>query len=73
MKLKALLPARPHGESGWVGRVLTTGVAVAVLATARPEPADSWVWAVLVTGFVVFVVGSFLMAARPYVSFGLLT
>lgn len=73
MKLKSLLPARPHGESGWVGRVLTTGVAVAVLATARPEPADAWVWAVLATGFVVFVVGSFLMAARPYVSFGLLT
>ncbi|HEY3557872.1 MAG TPA: histidine kinase [Kribbella sp.] len=73
MKLKALLPARPHGESGWVGRVLTSGVAVAVLATARPEPADAWVWAVLVTGFVVFVAGSVLMAARPYVAYGLLT
>jgi signal transduction histidine kinase len=73
VKLKALLPTRPHGESGWVGRLLTAGVAVVVLATARPEPAQGWVWAVLVTGFVVFVVGSFLMAARPYVAFCLLS
>lgn len=71
MKVKALLPSRPYGESGWVGRVLTGGVAIAVLSTARPEQA--WVWGVLVTGFVVFVVGSFLMTSRPYVAFGLLT
>ncbi|WP_427895688.1 sensor histidine kinase [Kribbella sp. GL6] len=70
MKLKALLPARPHGESGWVGRVLTAGVAIAVLTTARP--ADSWVWVVLGVSFAVFLVGSVLMSARPYVAFGLL-
>ncbi|MFF0270289.1 sensor histidine kinase [Kribbella sp. NPDC004536] len=71
MKLQALLPARPHGESGWVGRVLTTGVAIAVLATARP--ADVWVWVVLGVSFGVFVVGSVLMAARPYGAFALLS
>ncbi|WP_350277583.1 histidine kinase [Kribbella sp. HUAS MG21] len=71
MKLKALLPARPYGESGWIGRALTSGVAIAVLATARP--AQNWVWGVLVTCFVVFVVGSFLMTSRQYVAFGLLT
>jgi signal transduction histidine kinase len=70
VKLQALLPARPHGESGWVGRVLTTGVAVAVLATARP--AAAWVWVVLGVTFVAFVVGSVLMSARPYVSLALL-
>ncbi|HWD80807.1 MAG TPA: histidine kinase [Kribbella sp.] len=71
MKLKALLPSRPHGESGWVGRVLTAGVAIAVLATARP--ADSWVWVVLAATFCVFLVGSVLMATRPYVAFALLS
>ncbi|MGW7680087.1 sensor histidine kinase [Kribbella sp. NPDC054772] len=70
-KLAAVLPSRPHGESGWVGRVLTGGVAVAVLATARP--ADAWVWVVLCTGFVVFAIGSVLMAERPYLSLVLLT
>ncbi|WP_410788377.1 sensor histidine kinase [Kribbella sp. C-35] len=70
MKLKALLPPRPHGESGWVGRVLTTGVAIAVLATARP--ASAWVWVVLGVTFALFVVGSVLMTARPYVSLALL-
>lgn len=70
MKLKALLPPRPHGESGWVGRVLTTGVAVAVLATARP--AAAWVWVVLGVTFALFVVGSVLMTARAYVSLALL-
>ncbi|GAA1118598.1 histidine kinase [Kribbella jejuensis] len=71
MKLKALLPPRPHGESGWVGRVLTAGVAIAVLATACP--ADSWVWVVLGVTFAVFLAGSMLMAARPYVAFALLS
>ncbi|MFC6155921.1 sensor histidine kinase [Kribbella jiaozuonensis] len=71
MKLKALLPTRPHGESGWVGRVLTAGVVVAVLATARP--ADAWVWVVLSVSFVVFCVGSVLMASRPYAALGLLS
>ncbi|MGW5191387.1 sensor histidine kinase [Kribbella sp. NPDC004138] len=71
MKLKARLPPRPHGESGWVGRVLASGVAVAVLSTARP--ADSWVWVVLGVGFALFLAGSVLMTARPYVSFALLS
>ncbi|WP_328998201.1 histidine kinase [Kribbella sp. NBC_00709] len=71
MNLKALLPTRPHGESGWVGRALTAGVVVAVLATARP--ADAWVWVVLGVSFVVFAVGSVLMAARPYVALALLS
>lgn len=71
MKLKVLLPTRPHGESGWVGRVLTAGVAIAVLVTARP--ADSWVWVVLGVSLGVFLVGSVLMATRPYVAFALLT
>ncbi|NIK61032.1 histidine kinase [Kribbella shirazensis] len=70
MKLRAVLPSRPYGESGWVGRILTSGVAVAVLATA--QPAQAWVWAALIAGFVVFVVGSVLMTSRPYVAFGLL-
>lgn len=70
MNLKAVLPTRPHGESGWVGRVLTAGVAVAVLATARP--AAAWVWVVLGVSFVVFLAGSILMAARPYVALVLL-
>ncbi|WUJ68240.1 histidine kinase [Kribbella soli] len=71
MNLKALLPTRPHGESGWVGRVLTAGVVVAVLATARP--ADAWVWVVLSVSFVVFAVGSVLMASRPYAALALLS
>ncbi|MET9275929.1 histidine kinase [Kribbella sp. NPDC003557] len=71
MKLKALLPSRPHGESGWVGRALTSGVAVAVLATARP--ADGWVWVVLGVSFALFLAGSVLMVARPYVAFSLLS
>ncbi|MFF0345513.1 sensor histidine kinase [Kribbella sp. NPDC004875] len=70
-RLAAVLPSRPHGESGWVGRVLTAGVAVAVLATARP--ADAWVWVALCTGFVVFAIGSVLMAERPYLALVLLT
>ena len=71
MNLKALLPTRPHGESGWVGRILTAGVVVAVLATARP--ADGWVWVVLTVSFVVFVIGSVLMASRPYAALVLLS
>ncbi|MFI5693448.1 sensor histidine kinase [Kribbella sp. NPDC051586] len=70
MNLKAVLPTRPHGESGWVGRVLTAGVVVAVLATARP--ADAWVWGVLGVSFAVFGVGSVLMASRPYAALALL-
>ena len=70
-KVASYLPARPHGESGWVGRVLTAGVAVAVLATARP--ADAWVWVVLGAGFAVFLAGSVLMAERPYAALGLLS
>ena len=70
-RLRSLLPARPHGESGWVGRALTGGVAIAVLATAHP--AGGWVSVMLVAGLVAFLVGSFLMAARPYVALGLLT
>ncbi|MDX3006665.1 histidine kinase [Kribbella solani] len=73
MSLKALLPTRPHGESGWVGRVLTTGVAIAVLATARPDPASHWVWLVLGAGLVVFIIGTLLMTSRPYTAFVLLT
>ncbi|MEU4290262.1 sensor histidine kinase [Kribbella sp. NPDC026596] len=71
MTLKAYLPARPHGESGWVGRVLTGGVAIAVLATARP--ADAWVWVVLGVSFVAFLAGSTLMATRPYGALTLLS
>jgi len=71
VKLKALLPPRPHGESGWVGRVLASGVAIAVLSTARP--ADSWVWVLLGMSFALFLAGSVLMTARPYVSFALLS
>jgi signal transduction histidine kinase len=71
LSLLSLLPKAPHGESGWVGRVLTAGVAIAVLATAHP--ADAWVWVVLGSGFVAFLVGSVLMGSRPYVAFGLLT
>ncbi|MGW6282608.1 sensor histidine kinase [Kribbella sp. NPDC055071] len=69
--LLSLLPKAPHGESGWVGRILTAGAVAAVLATARP--ADAWVWWVLGVGFVVFAVGSVLMGSRPYLAFGLLT
>jgi signal transduction histidine kinase len=71
LRLTEILPRRPHGESGWVGRVLTAGVAIAVLATARP--ADGWVWAVLGASFVVFLAGSVLMAARPYAALTLLS
>jgi signal transduction histidine kinase len=70
-RLAALLPRRPHGESGWVGRALTGGVAIAVLATANP--AGGWVRVALGAGLVMFLIGSFLMAERPYVALGLLT
>ncbi|MEU4197969.1 histidine kinase [Kribbella sp. NPDC026611] len=69
-RLRGLLPSRPHGESGWVGRLLASGVAIAVLSTARP--ADAWVWVVLAVTFVMFLAGTFLMSARPSVAFGLL-
>ena len=71
MKVKEYLPTRPHGESGWVGRVLTGSVAIAVLATAHP--AHGWIRIVLGAGLVVFLIGSFLMAERPYVALGLLS
>jgi signal transduction histidine kinase len=71
LSLLSLLPKRPHGESGWVGRILTAGAVTAVLTTARP--ADAWVWVMLGAGFVVFLLGSALMASRPQVAFGLLT
>ncbi|MEU4602268.1 histidine kinase [Kribbella sp. NPDC023972] len=60
-----------HGESGWLGRALTSGVAIAVLTTARP--AESWAWLVLGGGLAVFLVGTALMTARPYVALALLT
>jgi signal transduction histidine kinase len=59
-----------HGESGWLGRALTSGVAIAVLTTARP--AESWAWYVLGGGLAVFLVGTALMTARPYVALALL-
>ncbi|TWD82857.1 signal transduction histidine kinase [Kribbella amoyensis] len=59
-----------HGESGWLGRLLTSGVAVAVLATARP--AEPWAWFVLAAGFAAFLIGTFLMTAREWWAFGLL-
>ncbi|MFI6831339.1 sensor histidine kinase [Kribbella sp. NPDC050241] len=70
-RLAAVLPARPHGESGWVGRVLTTGVVIAVLATARPD--DHRVWIVLSAGLALFMAGTALMATRKHVALGLLT
>jgi signal transduction histidine kinase len=71
LSLLKTLAKRPHGESGWVGRLLTAGVAIAVLATA--DPAHGWVRIVLWSGLAVFLAGMVLMAARPYVAFGLLT
>jgi signal transduction histidine kinase len=71
VNVSTLMPARPHGESGWIGRLLTTGVAIAVLATARP--ADTWVWMVLGVTFATFVAGTVLMTARPYVALTLLS
>jgi signal transduction histidine kinase len=61
----------PHGETGWLGRVLTAIVAVAVLSAARP--ADRWVWWVLGPGLFLFLAGTTLINARPYVALGLLT
>ncbi|TCO35796.1 signal transduction histidine kinase [Kribbella steppae] len=59
-----------HGESGWLGRALTSAVAIAVLTTARP--AESWAWFVLGGGLAMFMVGTVLMTARPYVALALL-
>ena len=71
MKWTTYLPARPHGEAGWIGRLLTGGLAIAVLATAHP--AHGWIRIVLVVGLVAFLVGSVLMAQRPYVALALLS
>ena len=59
-----------HGESGWLGRALTAGVAIAVLTTARP--AERWAWFVLGGGLVLFLAGTLLMTVRPYVALALL-
>ena len=59
-----------HGESGWLGRALTTVVAIAVLTTARP--AEGWAWFVLGGGLAVFLAGTVLMTVRPYVALALL-
>jgi len=59
-----------HGESGWLGRALTSGVAIAVLTTAHP--AEDWAWFVLGGGLAVFMAGTVLMTARPYVALALL-
>lgn len=59
-----------HGESGWLGRALTSFVAIAVLATARP--AEGWAWFVLGGGLAVFLAGTVLMTVRPYVALALL-
>ncbi|MFI7062684.1 sensor histidine kinase [Kribbella sp. NPDC050124] len=59
-----------HGESGWLGRGLTTVVAVAVLSTSRPV--EAWAWFVLGGGLAVFLAGTVLMTARPTIALGLL-
>jgi signal transduction histidine kinase len=58
------------GETGWLGRAMTSAVAIGVLATARP--ADRWVWAVLGFGLLAFLAGTVLMTLRPYWALGLL-
>ena len=70
-RLVARLPSAPHGESGWLGRVLTSVVAIGVLSSARP--ADHWVWLVLGPGLLVFLAGTVLMSARPRLALALLT
>ncbi|MGW1345510.1 sensor histidine kinase [Kribbella sp. NPDC002412] len=59
-----------HGESGWLGRGLTTVVAVAVLSTSRPV--EPWAWFVLGGGLAVFLAGTVLMTVRPGLAYGLL-
>jgi signal transduction histidine kinase len=58
------------GETGWLGRAMTSAVAIGVLATARP--AEPWVWAVLGAGLLAFLTGTFLMTLRPSCALGLL-
>lgn len=58
------------GETGWLGRAMTSAVAIGVLATARPE--QRWVWVVLGVGLVTFLAGTFLMNYRPYWALGFL-
>ncbi|TDD62144.1 sensor histidine kinase [Kribbella antibiotica] len=59
-----------HGDSGWLGRVMTAAVAVGVLGTARP--ADPWVWFALGAGLLAFLAGTVLMAVRPRLTLVLL-
>ncbi|MFK4086433.1 sensor histidine kinase [Kribbella sp. NPDC020789] len=68
--MRSRLPAGMHGDSGWLGRIMTAAVAIGVLATARP--ADGWVWLVLGPGLAVFLAGTLLMTVRPRLALGLL-
>ncbi|GAA0944999.1 histidine kinase [Kribbella koreensis] len=58
------------GETGWLGRAMTSAVSIGVLATARPE--RQWVWVVLAAGLAAFLAGTFLMNWRPYWALGFL-
>ncbi|GAA1678464.1 histidine kinase [Kribbella yunnanensis] len=69
--LKARLPGGMHGDSGWLGRVMTAAVAIGVLGTARP--ADRWVWFALGTGLAAFLAGTWLMTSRPRLALVLLS
>ncbi|MFC9692344.1 sensor histidine kinase [Kribbella sp. NPDC056951] len=69
--LKARLPGGMHGDSGWLGRVMTAAVAIGVLGTARP--ADRWVWFALGAGLAAFLAGTWLMTSRPRLALVLLS
>ncbi|MEV8372820.1 histidine kinase [Kribbella sp. NPDC056861] len=58
------------GETGWLGRAMTSSVAIGVLATSRPS--EQWVWAVLGAGLLTFLAGTALMTLRPTWAVGLL-
>jgi signal transduction histidine kinase len=58
------------GETGWLGRAMTSAVSIGVLATARPDP--RWVWVVLGAGLVAFLAGTVLMNYQPYWALGFL-
>ncbi|MDX6263913.1 MAG: hypothetical protein QOH84_5601 [Kribbellaceae bacterium] len=58
------------GETGWLGRAMTSAVAIGVLATARPE--QRWVWVVLGAGLLSFLAGTVLMNYRPHWALGFL-
>jgi len=60
-----------HGDSGWLGRVMTAAVAVGVLGTSRP--AERWVWFALAAGLAVFLVGTLVMTVRPRLALVLLS